>query len=207
LNSDFDPVHKRFKMAATFDYQPKPGVNLGGNVGLNDLTWVIKTNGNFAIYEFDGALPRYKLYTQWQKAVDDASSLTNLSSLTFEPSQQLLVNDSEVTASSGSATNSGTVKVLSYSPKKIKAEANAAAPSILLWNDRWAPNWKAFVDGQPVKLLRCNFIMRGIQVPAGSHQIEMRYEQPTTMLWVTLATAGVGVLIVAFLAVDGRKAR
>ena len=82
---------------------------------------------------------------------------------------------------------------------------DATQPSILLWNDRWSPNWHAYLDGQEVKLLRCNFIMRGIQAPAGSHQVEMRYAQPAKTWIVSMATLAVGIVLCLFLVIDGRR--
>jgi hypothetical protein len=205
LNRAFDPQLQRFRIATNFDFAPKPGRAASGGLSLEDLTWELKPDGRFAIFEFTGALPRYQLYSQWQK-VDDNAALGVLASSAFDPHRQLMVND-DVPAAAGGSTNVGSVTVTSYAPKKIEVKTETTAPSILLWNDRWSPNWRAFVDGQEVKLLRCNFIMRGIQVPAGSHKIEMRYAQPARMLWVSFATLAVGIALCGFLAFDSRKQR
>ena len=50
----------------------------------------------------------------------------------------------------------------SYSPKQIVFATNATAPSVLLLNDKYDPNWRVTVDGKPAELLRCNYIMRGV---------------------------------------------
>ena len=50
----------------------------------------------------------------------------------------------------------GTVEFASYSPKQIELSVKAAAPSVLLLNDKYDPDWKVSVNGQPAKLLRCN---------------------------------------------------
>lgn len=195
LNRGFDPQRQRFRVANTFDFAPKQGADGGG-------TWELTPEGRLAIFEFTGALPRYRLYSQWQK-IDEPGALGMLASPVFDPHEKLLVHE-DVPASAGS-TNAGTATLISYAPKKIELKTETAAPSILLWNDRWSPNWRAYLDGQEVKLLRANYIMRGIQVPAGSHQIEMRYAQPARMLWVSFATLAVGVLMCAFLAFDSRR--
>jgi hypothetical protein len=202
LNRAFDPQLQRFRIATNFDFVPKPGRASNANLGMDDLTWELKPDGRFSIFEFTGALPRYRLYSQWQK-VDDKAALELLVSPAFNPHEHLLVND-DVQPLSGS-TNSGIATVVSYSPKRVEAKVETSATAILLWNDRWSPNWKAYLDGQEVKLLRCNFIMRGIQVPAGTHTVEMRYAQPAKMLWVSFATLFVGVGLCLFLAIEGRK--
>jgi hypothetical protein len=204
LNTRFDPELKRFRIATNFDYTLKPGVDPSGQVGMKDLTWELKPNGNLAIFEFTGALPRYKLYGSWQATTNDAAALAQLASKDFDPQTMLFVHDAAVAASPAPAaagTNSvGAATLVNYEPKKIQLKTDAAGDSILLWNDRWSPNWKAFVDGQPVALLRCNYLMRGIPVPKGSHTVEMRYEQPAKLLGVSFATMALGILFCGLLA-------
>ena len=61
------------------------------------------------------------------------------------------------------------------------------------------------MDEKPAKLLRANFIMRGVQVPAGNHTIEFRFEPPVKGLYVTLSGIGLGILLCGFLAVSRLK--
>ena len=71
---------------------------------------------------------------------------------------------------------------------------------MLLLNDHFDPNWHVWIDGKPSALLRCNYVMRGVQVPAGDHQIEFRFAPPTTTLYVSLAAVGAGLALLGFLA-------
>lgn len=206
LNARFDPEQKRFRIVTNFDYTLKPGVDPAGKVGLADLTWDLKSNGNLAIFEFTGALPRYKLYTAWSATTNDTEALAQLTATNFNPQVSLVVDEEGVKPSLAGGTNAGTAMLVSYAPKRIEVKADAATDSILLWNDRWAPSWKALVDGQPAKLLRCNYIMRGVQIPKGTHTVEMRYEQPAKLLWVSFATLGLGILFCGVLAFGSRAA-
>jgi uncharacterized membrane protein YfhO len=88
------------------------------------------------------------------------------------------------------------VDFTSYAPKQIRLQAKAAAPCVLLLNDRFDPGWKVTVDGKPAELLRCNYIMRGVQVPPGEHEIEFRFGAPRTALFISFLgiVAGVGLL-------------
>jgi len=91
------------------------------------------------------------------------------------------------------------VDFTSYAPKQIVLQAKAAAPSVLLLNDKFVPGWKATVDGKPAALLRCNYIMRGVQVPPGEHQIEFRFPPSFTALSISVSGIAVGVGLHLFL--------
>lgn len=204
INDKFDPGKRRFQILTNFDAVPKPGVDPAKASAL-DINWDPVPNGRMSIFDFTGALPRYKLFSNWEQSLNDTNTIEKLMSPGFDPHSQVLISDESVSSAANGPANPGSATLVSYAPKKIKLKVDAAANSILLWNDRWAPNWKAFVDGQPVKLLRANFIMRGIQVPQGSHEVEMRYQQEANSLWISFATMAAGVLLVGFLVMDSRR--
>jgi uncharacterized membrane protein YfhO len=81
----------------------------------------------------------------------------------------------------------GEATIASYQPKDIVLKTKSAAAGVLLLNDRWHPDWQVTVDGQPSALLRANFIMRGVAVPAGEHTVEYRFNPPHGTLWVSLS--------------------
>ena len=55
------------------------------------------------------------------------------------------------------------------------------------------------VNGQPAPLLRCNYLMRGVQVPAGGSTVVFRFQPSLTGMKVTLAGFGFGVLLCVLL--------
>jgi uncharacterized membrane protein YfhO len=85
-------------------------------------------------------------------------------------------------------------------------DANADAPSILLLNDKYDPNWKVTVDGKPAQLLRCNFIMRGVCLTPGEHTVEFQFSLPHRPLYITLTAIVVGILLCGFLFISSRRA-
>src|SRR5207249_5874933 len=83
LNQQIDPGQHRFQLVQRFDLVPKPGVTEVQT--LDHLTTVSSTNGQYAIFSFNGALPRAKLYTDWQVATNDPAATNELTAATQNP--------------------------------------------------------------------------------------------------------------------------
>jgi hypothetical protein len=186
-----------------FNIVPRPGVT--SPTKFEELTAVEAPEGQYAIIEFTGALPRAGLYRQWQVMTNDQAALTLMSSPDFNPAMQVLVADPVSLKPSADPTPVQPVEFVSYAPKHIVLQAKAAGDSVLLLNDRFGADWNVYVDGQLRKLLRCNFIMRGVEVPAGQHTIEFKFEPPIRSLYVSLAALVVGILLAAYLLVPVKK--
>jgi hypothetical protein len=76
LNQQLDPAQKRFRIAERFDIAPKPGVEQATK--LEELTAVPGDNGPYALFEFTGALPRARLYSNWQLPMNDRTAVSGL---------------------------------------------------------------------------------------------------------------------------------
>jgi hypothetical protein len=204
MNQQLDPAQKRFRVLQRFDVLPKPGI--AHPTQLEELTVVTDDKGPYALFEFTGALPRAKLYGNWQVNTNDQDVLKTLADPNFDPAKTALVDTPQKDLTAAATNdNSGTVEYQSYAPKRIVLSTQAAVPTVLLLNDKYDPNWSVTVDGKPAALLRCNFIMRGVQVPAGTHTVEFQFSLSHKLLYVSLAAMGLAVLLGGFLFVATRR--
>jgi uncharacterized membrane protein YfhO len=73
----------------------------------------------------------------------------------------------------------GQVRITSYKPNRIKLAAELTRPSIVVASEVYYPGWEALIDGKPAPLLCANYVLRAVPVPAGKHQIEMRFRSQT----------------------------
>jgi hypothetical protein len=197
LNEQLDPAQHRFRIVQRFDVAPKPGI--GQPTKLEELTTVPSDNGNYALFEFTGALPRAGLYSDWEVSTNDDVTLKTLATTTFDPAKIVLVSTNLPPPVNTTNENSGTVEFKSYAPKDIVFDTKDDAPSVLLLNDKFDPNWRVTVDGKPAELLRCNFIMRGVYLTSGAHTVEFEFELPSVSLYVTYAAWATGCGLLVFL--------
>jgi hypothetical protein len=204
LNKEIDGGQSRFKPAMLFNLGLKPGVTQYG--GGEDVTAVETPDGPYALIEFSGALPRAKLFANWQVHTNDESALRALVSPEFNPAQTVLVTDPNFTASASTNADAGSVTITNYSSKHITLRADATAPCVLLYNDRIAADWIARVDGVEQKILRCNYLMRGVQLTPGAHTVEFVYAPTTKFLYLSLLAIGVAFLLLGVLVFSNRRA-
>jgi hypothetical protein len=171
-----------------------------------EVTAVPATNGTFALFEFTAALPRAKLYANWQVTTNDQAALDGLASAAFDPDQSVFVAGGVPAASAASLTNrtAGKVEFAGYTPKDMALKADVTAPAVLLLNDKLDPDWKVLVDGKPERLLRCNFLMRGVYLPPGNHTVEFQFRPRMGTFYVSLAAVCLGVVLCGLLIVVNR---
>ena len=227
LNERLDPAQHRFRIFQRFDLMPKPGVDQPTQ--LEQLTAVVSQNGGCALFEFTGALPRVKLYSNWQVNTNDDATLKMLVNTNFDPWQTVLVSTPLPGVPAANATNQNSSAVdfkryvpddpgfkgkrnglwkksgYCYAPKDIMFDAKTTTPSVLLLNDRFDPHWRVLVDGQPAELLRCNFIMRGVYLTPGQHTVEFEFSLPNKPLYITLAGIAVGLGLAGCLLISAKR--
>ena len=210
LNDLFDPQLRRFKVALAYQIKQKAGTPVSSRpmAPADAAQWVTaeaNPNGQLALIEFGGALPRARLYTQWESLTNSAETLSRLTSPAFDPASTVLIAGRSVGAGPVSNAVPGTASIIRYEAKNVQVKTTTSSPQILLLNDRWHEDWHATIDGQPTELLRANFIMRGVAVPAGEHTIGFQYRPPHSTLWLSLSAIGVGLICLGFLGLAGTR--
>jgi hypothetical protein len=207
VNQQFNTAPNRFRIIQRFELGPRPGV--ARPIQYSDVEAVPTDNPNatYALFEFMDALPRANLYSNWQVSTNEKATLEELASPSFDPAKTLLVTKSLPVAPKPAATNqdSGSVKFTSYLPADIKLEATPTSPSVLMLCDKYDPDWQVWVDGKKSEVLVCNFLMRGVYLEPGQHEVEFRFRPDIRMFYVNLAAIFVGVGLLGYAAVATRR--
>lgn len=103
----------------------------------------------------------------------------------------------EISDHSGTFSQGG-VECLEYEANYMRFEAKTEKPGILCFSEIWYPAWKAYVDGKEAKMLRTNYSLRSVPVPAGTHIVEMKYESgPFAMgKYITIFTLILSIVLI-----------
>ena len=74
---------------------------------------------------------------------------------------------------------SGEIALVEYRPNYLKYEYESAGESFAVFSEIYfADGWKAYIDGKEADYLAADYILRGMELPAGEHTIEWRFRAP-----------------------------
>ncbi|MFM8470886.1 MAG: YfhO family protein [Limisphaerales bacterium] len=92
-------------------------------------------------------------------------------------------------------TNAANARVTTrrFAALEILAEVETDAPTLVTVAQSFYHPWRAFVDGQPVKLWRANYAFQALAVPAGKHTVRLVYVDEQFRLGVGISLAGLAV--------------
>lgn len=74
----------------------------------------------------------------------------------------------------------GYIKLVQNLNDKIDYRFSAPSPQFVVFSEVYYPRgWNVYIDGTKTDYIRTNYVLRGMYVPAGNHDIEFRFE-PTS---------------------------
>jgi hypothetical protein len=200
LDAAFAPPGSGFKPILSFALQPKPGVTQQDFGKAESHTAVLSTNGPYGLFEFTGALPRAILLSKWTVETNGDRALERIVDAGFNPAAETVLSEPPTGITAGAGVERGDASITLFKPRQVVVKTQSKQAGVLVLNDRWHEHWHAKVDGKPAQLLRANFIMRGVPLPAGEHTVEFRYDPPHGTLTVTLSAIAVGAMLLLSLA-------
>ena len=71
----------------------------------------------------------------------------------------------------------GAIQLIDYKPNELKYAFDSSKDEMVVFSEIWTKQgWTMWIDGVESPLLRANYILRAAVIPAGQHEIVMRYE-------------------------------
>ncbi|MBN2732602.1 MAG: YfhO family protein, partial [Balneolaceae bacterium] len=165
----------------------------------------VYSQNNRVVMENTDVLPKAFFVDSVANASSPQDAVNALNSSSFNPAKWAIVeSENKLTTQPDSAAH---VQVTSYEANQITLSAKRSTPGFLVLSEIWYPaGWEATINGEPAKIYKTNFVLRGIQVPTGEHQITFTFE-PAAVYWgnlfswighVLLLCIGIGVFIFAY---------
>lgn len=153
--------------------------------------------GYWATPKRDDVTPLSPWPRAWIVARAEAAEDDGLSAVLTEPTLlRTTAVGAELPSLVGEPPENASAEVVRIRHESMTVKTSSPVDGLVVTSDLWFPGWRATVDGRETPVLRANYAMRAVAVPAGAHDVEFRYT-PTNF---TLA-AGMSGLAVALLAV------
>ena len=118
----------------------------------------------------------------------------------LNPTEKAIVDKKfESVVQSLPSDSTATIELVAYEPNYLKYEVSSDKGGTVVFSEIYYPGWKSTIDGQEVAHGRANYILRAMNVPAGQHVVEFRFDP--TSLHVTENIAFVALGLLALLAI------
>ena len=111
------------------------------------------------------------------------------------------------TVISSEAEGSPVIEMTSYTPNEVRYRYSAPEDRVAVFSEVYYPNgWTATVDGKPLNIFRADWTLRGALLPAGDHEVVMRFAPQSyktgatvsliaSLLLLLLLAAAIGLMV------------
>ena len=92
------------------------------------------------------------------------------------------------------ADSTATIELVAYEPNYLKYEVNSEKGGTVVFSEIYYPGWQSTIDGEEVAHGRANYILRAMNVPAGKHVVEFKFDPQSLHTTEMIAFIALGLL-------------
>lgn len=152
------------------------------------------------LYRYDEALPRAWMSYRPIVVAGAAAAWEAVAGANFDPAAEVVLQRVGVESLPVHLPETPPqVRVSRQGAAALTMQVQTAAPGFLVISEWAYPGWQATVNGRRELLLPANYALQALWLPAGEHEIELRFTSPEAVagIMLSLLTVLVGVLVVA----------
>ncbi len=175
-------VHRLFLMEGYNPLRLKRQLTDRSKKGLDILNvkytiQVDESAGRMGFALNDGYFPRARMVYSYEIVDDEGRIPPTMWSDNFDYAKTIILEEKPgIDALPLSDSVAWTAKITGYGLNEITVDVSSERDGFLVLSEIHYPWWKATVDGTPAKLLRADYALRAIEVPAGEHHVRCSYD-------------------------------
>lgn len=127
----------------------------------------------------------------------------------FVPAETVLIDKrfaDQLTGYVPVVDSAASIMLKTYEPNFLTYTSSSKAEQLAVFSEiYYQPGWDAFIDGKPAAHFRCNYILRGMRIPAGNHTIEFKFEPASYYTGEKIAMAGSGLILLFLAGLIGKE--
>jgi len=145
------------------------------------------------VYERPTALPAAWLVHQTEKLAENAL-LNRLNEPGFDPQAVALLEENPA-CELAESDQPEEVRFYRRGNNRVELDVNAGGGALLVLSEPFYPGWQATLDGKPVPVREVDYVLRGVCVPPGRHQVVFTFS-PVSLRFGAFVSLG-GLLVIA----------
>ena len=145
--------------------------------GLADFLAITHTTSTDSPLEWRRRPSAKPLVTAGQAPVfeDARASVARLTELDFDSSAIVSLRPEAETMVQARGTTNASVELHRFDPHEVAFTVETDVPTMAVIAQCYHHPWQPTIDGKPARLLRANHAFQAVNVPAGRHEVRLRY--------------------------------
>jgi hypothetical protein len=120
----------------------------------------------------------------------------------FNPSKEAVIGNAfknQITKTSFPVQENEKIDLISYQPDELHYKYVAREEKLAVFSEIYYPaGWKCYIDGKESKYFRVDWVLRGMVVPAGDHEIKFAFKPASYYVGNKISLASSVLLILLF---------
>ena len=106
---------------------------------------------------------------------------------------------SEVSSTTFEPESTATIQLKSYQPNELRYSSNTLSNQFAVFSEMYyEKGWNAYIDGTKSEILRVDYTLRGLEIPAGDHEVIFKFE-PNVIKTGSTIVLGSSILLILML--------
>ncbi|MDP9329259.1 MAG: hypothetical protein M3P11_01240 [Actinomycetota bacterium] len=163
----------------------------------------IASDRDFDLLQVSGWEPRVSVVPRWTVTATPPDALHAVLTQGYDPATEVILEQDPGLGAASPDALAGTATYAEPTPENVSVSVDATAPSIVVIRNAYFRGWTATVDGVPTPVLATDFLMQGVAVGQGHHEIKLTYKERAVTLGIEagavpwfLLIGGIGVVAV-----------
>src|SRR5664280_1287862 len=120
----------------------------------------------------------------------------------FNPSKEAVIGNAfknQITKTSFPIQENEKIELVSYQPDELHYKYSAREEKLVVFSEIYYPaGWKCYVDGKESQYFRTDWVLRGMVVPTGDHEIKFAFKPASYFVGNKISLASSVLLILLF---------
>ncbi|HEU4632399.1 MAG TPA: YfhO family protein, partial [Flavisolibacter sp.] len=170
-------------------------------VNMLDTKYIIQKDqsGQDQVYTNPDALGAAWFVQGLKYETTPAAVMNALTSFNPKDTAILFTADKNLVSTAAQRDSSANIRLIKNDNDIVTYQSNATSNGFAVFSEVfYDKGWKAYIDGKETPIIRTNYVLRGLSVPAGQHEIRFVFHPASYYLGDTIGLIS-GLVVLGFL--------